>query len=193
MATIRLFHYQCDGTDDRGWGCVWRCAQMLLGSILSADAPVPTLRALMVDMGVDAADTRPAARWIEPKQVRTIVRRWVGPSPAFDLVVYNPVPARMLHTASRDFDRVHADRDSFHADVLCHLRSSAHPVVVDDGTYGYCIIGVEEATACYVIADPHRTHRGTQIRRFPYTDFFAPGRMWMALVTHLLPVSSQMP
>ena len=40
----KIYYYNCDGFDDRGWGCVYRCLQTLLENI---DMKVPTILEIM--------------------------------------------------------------------------------------------------------------------------------------------------
>lgn len=182
----RVYFYGCDGVDDWGWGCVYRCAQTLLAAM---GRPVPSLDQMMDMIGIDPAAAG-RDRWIEPKQVRDLVGT-LRPRVALDLVGWIPSPAavsRMRRTHLDDFDRIVGDWRYFHAAVVRHLRSDL-PCVCDDGVIGLCVVAFEgpdpegpdgpEGAGVYTLADPHAPR--APVRTVSVSDFYrAP--MMMALM-----------
>ena len=47
ISPLRVFYYNCDGVDDNGWGCGWRCVQMIL--YVNNEKNSPSFRKLVED------------------------------------------------------------------------------------------------------------------------------------------------
>lgn len=132
-----MYHYCCDGTDDRGWGCVYRSIQ---NACLLSNRTVPTLAALR------NAVTNPGSNWCEPAQFAYMSDTHTA------LYVASPDNTRcMLFTRPHEYDA--------HMQTVETLMewAGSDPVVIDNGTYAYTMMD-------NVVFDPHTT-RADNVRR----------------------------
>lgn len=169
-ATV-YYHYGC-GTDvDFGWGCGYRCCQMLmssLGWVSNSDSGAKT----NFTAGCGGAHTGstgptgpavPGIQWLQSElavigqipQSDVGSTRWIDPDNVAALL--NHLCATVPHVAQRRFKTIDYDvADSLARDRLTnHLRDHFQargtaavpvlPIMIDDGLKSYCVSGVAES------------------------------------------------
>ena len=165
---VDTYYYKRQGFDDRGWGCVYRCAQTVMATLGYAQHDpevrmpdgnklkllMPHIPDMMYVLGVPHSAS-PKQMWIEPKQVRDLLVHYCGPRRSLGhrttqgltweprLIGFGVAANQdlLLRTSREDFDTEYADWRPFHNDVVRHLRRHESPVVLDDGTSGMCVTG----------------------------------------------------
>lgn len=184
--SLRIFHYAARGPIlDAGWGCVYRCLQMLV-SVLSDS--VPSVAQLLYFFGLwhhYVRGVRGEALWLEPPDAARYLRRVHGSTVAEWLYLptsmsaarmrrYTPAyydSARIL-TRWRDLQRV----------LRRHLCRRRGPLLLDNGTSAYLMV---RATSTRVtLLDPHVFDARRARRRVPWS-WVAREPLWM--VCALLP------
>ena len=195
------YYYGCQRLDDRGWGCVYRCAQTTMATMGYAvhERAMPGIPDMMTTLGVPLQAARVRDLWIEPKQVRDLLLEYCGPKRdsthhTSERLTWSPrliglgiKSDHLLRTSMDDFDTLYQRWLPFHIEVVRHLRERNSPVVIDDGTTGLCITGLRgplgSPGGTYLVVDPHVTAPGTQFREIPVVEFYARTPMQMALVS----------
>ncbi|XP_006262977.1 inactive Ufm1-specific protease 1 [Alligator mississippiensis] len=145
--TYFYYHYGCDGTDDRGWGCGYRTLQTLCSWLLAAGAgvgAVPGLRALQEGL-VATGDKPPAFAgsrdWVGTVEAAICLDRLLG------------VPCKLVH--------IHEGRGlAAHVGALhAHFRGGGGPVMMgggtDHGAKGVLGVCSEPPTHYLLVLDPH--------------------------------------
>lgn len=164
-----LFYYGCDGFNDHGWGCVYRCLQSLLSRRGHA---VPSLPVMMQQLGIALTPLRPRSMWIEPLDAKAFVPERT------QLVIFTRneslAAEQMIRTTMQDADLVLRDGNAWEQ----HLRAALlrGPVLVDNSVCSYLVL--ETALGGYVVMDPHRSRN--QIR-WSSNQWIRNSSLWMAL------------
>ena len=154
-----LFHYMCDGYDDRGFGCVYRSVQ---NAVFQRGLAAPTMKRLM------EAVKNPGSRWSEPAQfVQVLTDMHIRVETA--LYLHNDAAAAsMMFTCPSDY-RLKLGTEEMRA----WLRDGM-PTVWDNGTFGYTCVGD-------TLWDPHTTVSDDVVREFNPTHDTAPCIMALKL------------
>ena len=153
----RVYGYGDGGFEDGGFGCSYRNAQTLLGALGIPEKDIPSVREMMASLNVAFDRGRPLSdMWIEPLQVRDLVRAMTGRK-LRALVVGSLAVAesRMLRNVPEDYDDHVPVVEDLHDLLRASLRGGV-PVVVDDGIGSYIVLGVADDGGGYVVGDPHR-------------------------------------
>ncbi len=153
---MQWFHYECDGVQDRGFGCTYRSiqnAQQILGE------PILSLKAIQERTGV-AFRT-----WLEPIDVLACM----SPSINLELVIHGrPGQTRGSRECYREVD----------LNELVLLIQSAQVCIVDNGTYTYAITDQGQT-----LLDPHTTVADQVARPIPSLNtFLKRSSGWMVAV-----------
>ena len=165
----RVFYYGCDGFNDFGWGCVYRCLQTLLGIRRHA---VPSVPDIMAHLAIPLDRQNPRSMWIEPNDVRGLIPERT------ELVIYAPnervATRRMTRTSMQDAEHLFASPCKWEM----HFRRalSLGPIVLDDGVYSY--LALKAVRGGFLIMDPHVQERHVCWRS---VDWLKNSPMWMAL------------
>jgi hypothetical protein len=166
-----FFHYTCCGEKDGGWGCAYRCLQMILSNLLLASAAASlTFRSSPAPSPlVNVADS---ARWHEMPSLNEIQRRlaelgriaeseigstrWIEPPDcAFFLRSFGFDTTELVYRGKND-----KETQRF-SELLCtHFASHRTPVMIDDSVKAYCLLGIklseDKAQVSHVLRfDPH--------------------------------------
>jgi hypothetical protein len=160
---MKLYHYNCDGFDDTGFGCVYRNAQTCLSAM--GVEPVPSIQSMMQHFHGPMVLSRyrsvaPVTLWIEPYDVEMYLGSQL-PRVATRAVCYSPT-ADMVYTACHRTPRfvygsanTFFDFDRYLAECREHLTRvrPGVPILIDNGVYSFCLKEVTDRGV--VIIDPH--------------------------------------
>jgi len=147
---VTFFYYNCDGFNDYGWGCAWRCIQTCASSLNL----FPTFSELYQTYRIDEHSTN---EWAEPGYGMRYFDN-VG-APSSQLVLYkrdkgtNKTPTKYC-----DKDKV-SNFSDLRDMMLQHFETHGTPIMADDETYTFTIIGIRVTSAnetILFIADPHK-------------------------------------
>jgi Ufm1-specific protease 1 len=80
---LKFYHYQCDGYDDRGWGCGYRTLQSLASWIINvkedeSDLQVPSIESIqqiLVDLNDKSASFLSSDQWIGTYEVTIVLNQ----------------------------------------------------------------------------------------------------------------------
>ena len=175
------YGYNTESVLDYGWGCAWRCIQMVLHthlSILSSTASMPTFAQLFEEFGAKEKlmtlykSLKPSekdSKYLEEKKFapHDLELGWAEPFIG-QLVLFRYGRCCELLLVNGYPDFANAPSQVFSPDVLSfsrfvdklldHFKSPlANPVMLDDATFALCIIGIgtSEEEVTIWIADPH--------------------------------------
>jgi len=189
---LKIYHYNCDGFPDQGFGCVYRNVQTVLAKL---SCPVPTLLDMMRMCSIDSDSPELSSKWIEPIDARRIIKKkceWVCPQQKFVLGLYvrhspDDAAKRMYRTKLRDFDWMSEDSTEVDAKIKRSLReTSGTPIIIDNGVSSFAIVGyinnAASTTTTYWVADPHANR--PVVRTMSFKDMFQRDPMWMMLFVH---------
>ena len=146
--SVTFFYYNCDGFNDFGWGCAWRCIQ----TCASALNLFPTFNELYQTYRLDK---RAVKEWAEPGYGMRYFDN-IG-APSSQLVLYkrdkgtNKTPTKYCDKVS-SFSNL---RDM----MLQHFETHGTPIMADDEMYAFTIVGIRVTSASETIlfiADPHK-------------------------------------
>ena len=150
----RVSHYSKDGAiQDAGWGCVYRCLQMLL-SVLQDD--VPTMEQLLRFFAC-WDDYRRGVRgeelWLEPPDAARYLREVHG-IPAVEWL-YLPGSDRGMRVAPAYYgkDRIVRTWRAMQQKLRQHMAATDCPLILDDGTSAYVLVRATRAEVH--LLDPH--------------------------------------
>jgi len=165
----RVFYYGCDGFNDFGWGCVYRCLQTLLHMRGHA---VPSVPDIMAHLSIPLNPQSHRSMWIEPNDVRDLIPEHT------ELAIYAPntrvAAMRMVRTSIHDAETVFASPDEWETHFRCALGHG--PIIMDDGVYSY--LALKEARGGFLIIDPHVQEHHVCWRS---VGWLKNSRLWMAL------------
>ena len=166
----KIYYYNCDGFDDSGWGCVYRCLQTLLENL---DKDTPSVLEIMklLDMKYNPHDSL-INMWIEPIDCVNVLKNHYKIDSK--LICYKPTISnehdRMNRTTNKDFQQIFKN-ESILFFIYDNLK---HPMIIDDGVYSYLLYGVDDHSI-YII-DPHKKNNN-QKREFSIGRFL--DNFWM--------------
>ena len=197
MAALRVprYHYECDGIRDSGWGCCYRCGQMLIGAAGLRVPSLPRMMALCGTLEAYKAGRTGRPLWIEPPDVarcarraaagpRWSVREWLllpggGGDRAADghMLRHRPAHYREGPRAAARRRRLFGDPGRARRRVARHLREQGTPVVVDNGTSAYLLVRI--AGGRVHCLDPHVTDPSRMERSWDERAFWSGHPLWM--------------
>lgn len=158
------YHYNCDGLNDTGWGCVHRSYQN-------------ALHLFNHRISMEHLVQRFGNRWIEPALLRACIPS--GFKTEFLLWFDKPQDKkRMLCTKPEDYDQIvpsQFDRQLF---TELFQLANEHVFVADNGTHAYCIFFSDG----WKLLDPHVNQANdvlTVINDLP--EWLARSSLWMIL------------
>ena len=186
MRALIVHHYGMgDIRDDHGWGCVYRCLQMLASTL--EGVPVPAMAALLRFFGKwarYARRVRGPALWLEPPDVARFLRVAHRIHSIEWLYLPNPdAESRMRRYTSDHYRcqrRVITDPLQLLAVLAAHFEAShPHPFVIDNGVSAYILAGYTPQDARPIhLVDPHVTRKVDATRRHTIA-FLTDSPMWM--------------
>ena len=139
-SSMLLYHYGCGAEIDFGWGCSYRCAQMILSGFPDAAtralADSTTFREMqrrLATHGLIETSDVGSNKWIDPAHVHVLLVDLVGADRyAGELEVFDFAVADQKLLCQRVV-----------AKLCAHFDHGGLPVMLDDGSYSYCIAGVQ--------------------------------------------------
>ena len=161
MTEYDLYQYGDDNYNDSGFGCVYRNIQTIL-SCLSLSNPavtVPNIREMISEIkGPDFENLPMVQRWIEPASAGDYIRKkWGIEGGNYMSVGYHGKNPGIMTTDKN----VYRDSTFGSRGILLiidqHFQQSNIPILIDDGTMSYLIVGYSENMLH--IADPHTRER----------------------------------
>ena len=189
---MKIYHYNCDGFDDTGFGCVYRNAQTCLHAT-GALSKVPTVQSLIVYFhGPRALDRyttlSPVTLWIEPYDVYLYLKSTTNNTPLPQNLCYSPT-AEMVYTACHRTPRFVYDSSNtlfvFEKYLeICqrHLsRRPGVPILIDNGVYSFCIESIANDKSSLVVIDPH-VRSADQARRKLVDLAYLRSNVWYTLL-----------
>lgn len=141
------YHYLCDGTDDRGWGCGYRTLQTICSWMrinISNEVQVPSIREIQ-ELLVKIQDK---------EQSFIGSREWIG---SFEVCLVleelYEIPSKILHVNKGD------DLKTITKSLVDHFESMGSPVMmggdVDCSSKGIMGIHVGDDETFLLVVDPH--------------------------------------
>jgi len=139
------YHYLCDGTDDRGWGCGYRTLQTLISWIVlkHGKGSVPSIREIqecLVKVGDKEANFMGSKDWLGSVEVSITIDSLCD------------VPCRILHVRSGELP-------SLFDQIFLHFTKTGCPIMMggdrdasSKGVFGACRTN---AQSFLLIVDPH--------------------------------------
>ncbi len=131
---FNLFAYGYGGQDDHGWGCAYRCLQMLADhaarheGTAAAPASIRELQEHLVSVGVLSESQVGSRDWIEPSHARAFLaaRAGLGERAVFEEILELNVDQE-------------AKLAAFASLLWEHFGSAKSPVMIDDSIKAYVI------------------------------------------------------
>jgi len=129
------YHYTCCGELDRGWGCSYRCCQMLLSNLkkngkIQFDS-MPTLLDIQITLAT-------VAKKVHNSDIGS--HTWIEPPDCNDFII-----TRYPHIQNENFVFIPA-KDNFD-DLLNkiqnHFINIKTPIMIDDTIYSYVLTGIQ--------------------------------------------------
>ena len=183
-----FYHYTCCGEKDGGWGCAYRCLQMIISNLLFDAALNPSIPATFRDAAAgpsplaalaDVPSLPGAGRWALVPSLREIQRRlaevgalaesdvgsskWIEP-PHCGLFLRS----HGLEAFDCCFDTADSlQREPFQARLSAHFAEQRAPVMIDDRVKAYCLLGLKHG-------DPESPSAVTHVLRFDPHVFVYP-------------------
>ena len=100
-----VYGYGDGGFEDGGFGCSYRNAQTLLGALGIPEKDIPSVREMMASLNVAFDRGRPLSdMWIEPFQIRDLVRAITGRRLRALVVGSLAVAESRMRNVPRDYD-----------------------------------------------------------------------------------------
>ena len=190
MATALAIHHYGTGDirDDHGWGCVYRCLQMLVSTL--EGQPVPTMTQLLRFFGLWERYARGGSRgpdlWLEPPDAARYLRARCGATPVEWLYLPDADEsgsAAMRRCTPRHYRRqrrVLTDSRQLLAVLAAHFEAPRpHPFIIDNGISAYILADYTPGDDRPVhLVDPHVTAAARATRRHT-SDFLTDSPLWM--------------
>ena len=193
---LQVHHYGAGDTqDDAGWGCVYRCLQMLASTV--PGLRVPTVAQIlefcgkkeMYDKGV-----RGQALWLEPPDAARFLKsqghraiEWLylpTPPPAAGAMATPPAHYRRQR-------RVIRTNKQLLAVLEAHFESANHPFIIDNSISAYILADYNPRSSLPLfIIDPHVTQASDAPRHLPVEFLTDKQHLWMLCSALREPVSS---
>lgn len=201
-----FFHYGCLNENDGGWGCAYRCLQMILSNLLHHNAAlvfradpasisagyveknvpeqwqmIPSLREIqqeLANLGRIQQKDVGSTKWIEPPDCASFLRRW------------------KLRADDREYHLIEPETIAdLHQRLVEHFNTHQTPVMIDDRIKAYCIVAVklhasEANTVTHVLRfDPHVFIYPTTpgqwgpvgVQWLPFSNVFSKLSKWLVL------------
>lgn len=149
------YHYNCCGGEDYGWGCAYRCGQMIVDNLIKRSAipgntRIPTLldiQLVLAKLGIFKESDVGSTKWIEPPEVKAFIQEQFG----LDGLTYKFSP--------KDNSRI----SEVLQEILVHFQTIKTPIMIDDTLKAYILVGIREVqeTTCelskyeLLLFDPH--------------------------------------
>ena len=168
-AEQRVYAYGDESVDDFGWGCAYRNIQTVLHAY---DGQPPRFMEIFEECQAKRAEygrqpnEKLDDRWIEPHQCGCYLRErgietteaTIGPHSVM-LQCTDPSVYYASAAGNRVLEAGQEDELLRSIDLHFALPGWALPIIIDDGAYSYCILGVrlgEDGNMELLIGDPHR-------------------------------------
>lgn len=143
-------HYNCDGYDDQGWGCVYRSAQ---NALLACGVDPPELAEMRA--ALRGGETRPRRLWVEPGELPPALPPGVR---CERLAASGP---GMRSSGEADYDTLFCEPENAARVLVQRLREAGRGgAVLDDGVMGRALIYDGD----WLLVDPHST-MGARVER----------------------------
>ena len=188
ITNFEIYHYTRQDFNDIGFGCSYRNIQNILSSL---SIEVPHISKLFEFFDKDYKEK------IENRQTKQL---WIEPYQIFEYLLqshkiggenllyvrahidYNNILRTDLkHYINSDLIFYAQDFDKVVKKIEIHFSNTRTPIVIDDGTFSYCILAINPK---YVtILDPHKLETQTTIYTRPLT--FLENSFWMIYIPNL--------
>ena len=162
-----MYHYCCDGHDDRGWGCVYRNIQTLLAfyrasyqtttgakkytnAVVHGNSAIPELYEITNFFGKNT-DSKGTSMWIEPWQASKFLEKETGTTSRHVLYIngdryldnlrFTPLEIYTEHgnAIHTNFAEFDDEIKNYFHDNNNNKESKMYPIMIDNGTYSYLI------------------------------------------------------
>lgn len=143
-----FFHYDCDEIKDYGWGCAWRCMQMIASSLGLS----PSFNELY---NTYRLDPNSVDEWAEPGYCKRYLDDLGVPS---QLALFNRETGTSK-TPTNLCEKINGF-SNLRSVLKSHFSNYSTPVMADDESYAFAIVGIritENNETILSIADPHKT------------------------------------
>ena len=161
MLTFTLYQYGDEGYNDHGFGCVYRNIQSIVSclSLKDPSVTVPNIREMIREIkGPDFEKLPAVERWIEPIDACQYIKtKWGIDGENYMSIGYHGKPPVILTTNKTIYEFSTYGSDEMIDLIKEHFRKSDVPVLIDDGTMSYLILGYSENML--QISDPHTSER----------------------------------
>ncbi len=180
---FHYFYYNCEDIYDEGWGCAWRCIQMLLSCLIQDK----TLSLSYEDYKFSSLFNKFRSRdsllniynelnssgdgkslpdfLIKSKFAPSDNKNnWAEPFIAHLCLGYFGIKGKLFlvngypsANAPREVFEKIINFTEFKLFILDHFTKSKYPIMIDDSIYAYCIVGCSNVQDSFsiIIADPH--------------------------------------
>jgi len=188
------YHYLCDGTDDRGWGCGYRTLQTMLSwlNMKQGKGNVPSIRAIqecLVNVGDKPANFVGSRDWIGSVEVSITIDSLCD------------VPCRILHVRSGELSSVFVQISQHFTNTGCPIMMGGDRDASSKGVFGACSL---DDQGYLLIVDPHHVSstgcsasqlvsegwvKWVSIEQFNQDSFYnlcLPQVKWPFLTSHLV-------
>lgn len=165
-----LYHYKIDGFDDCGYGCSYRNIQTILSAYSNKkNIVIPKIEDILKYFNQNYKKMYHKQLWIEPVQVSYYLTEMYDIKTENVLYIVNDYDTdKMLKTDIKDYmsnDRIYNVKsfNNLLNKILKHFENSNLPIIIDDGTYSYCLLNIENNNI--IISDPHTTDSNNVLKK----------------------------
>ena len=161
MTEFTLYQYGDEGYNDSGFGCVYRNVQTMLSclSLKNPTVTVPSIREMISEIKGPGFEKLPLVqRWIEPADACNYIQQKFGiiGHNYMSIGHHGRIPGIMT-TDKKIYEYSTYGSLDMLSIISAHFQKSDIPVLIDDGTMSYLIIGYNENMLH--ISDPHTRER----------------------------------
>jgi len=161
----KVYHYECDGIDDCGWGCVYRNIQTVISAINyfnnESNKSVPSITDMTLFFGKPLIITKKISMWIEPHQAYIYLTNYFKEEYSFKETLFTNYgnPKSMMFTPievyTNENNNIYTsnEKNKLVNEIVDHFKISDIPILFDNGTYSYLMMKCEDMMA--TIINPH--------------------------------------
>ena len=183
----KTYCYGDEGLQDHGYGCSYRNIQTIISASGEWVPPIRELVAYFFPNYEMLAKTSKQSLWIEPYQIGEYLikeRNWkvnhalhiCGSKDIHQIL--NTDPAVYFQSPNKVYSM--DIQDKLLERISDHFSEKHVPIVIDNGTYSYCIADIDKDSNQLMIIDPHKSSTlSNHITVVPF-DFLI-GQFWMIL------------
>lgn len=149
---VYFYYAGCDGLNDLGWGCAWRCLQTCASSYGFHLSIKDLYERFHTDFD-EVEKGLKAGAWAEPGYAKKIFK-------VYKLYLYNRLQGS-FKTPTKECS-ILPTFDSFTKTLFDHFKARHTPIMLDDGSTALNILGIKKTDLDFFIlwiADPHKTSK----------------------------------